>query len=141
PNPLLHPPAPSPLPLRKQRRCALRPAAPLLRGGDPYGQRRRPLRVHRGQPLASWLPMAVPYRRVAGNRPYWLVEVGRARGWPPLASGRPLQVAGSPLAGGPWLQPAAPCSQPRPTPPPRRSYIPVFQIRMEKMKEVKRPPL
>ncbi|RWW30450.1 hypothetical protein GW17_00004971 [Ensete ventricosum] len=89
-------------------------------------------------------------------------------GWSqPIApvGGRPLQVVGSPLVGGPWLQPAAPAGgvgrgQPPPCRGPwpqsaaptaspsslfllrtRRSYIPVFQIRMEKMKEVKRPPL
>ncbi|RRT63359.1 hypothetical protein B296_00037553, partial [Ensete ventricosum] len=145
------------------------------------------------------------------RRPYW---------WQPLAgaswaascglatSDRPLRVADSPLAGGPWLQPAAPAGglavasrrlagglgrsrlplatshdQPlllavlatntlnnstrfnlitRSLKPifriktlalipllgnlqrvhhMRRLYIPIFQIRMEKMKEVKRPPL
>ncbi|RWV94682.1 hypothetical protein BHE74_00035698 [Ensete ventricosum] len=85
-------------------------------------------------------------------------------GWPPLAGGRyppcrgALATTGRPCRGG-WLWPAAPlqgalaaadCPLQPPTASPssslfllrtRRSYIPVFQIRMEKMKEVKHPPL
>ncbi|RZS05544.1 hypothetical protein BHM03_00036071 [Ensete ventricosum] len=58
-------------------------------------------------------------------------------GWPlavALAGDRPLQVAGSPLCRGALAATGRPCRG-------GRSYIPVFQIRMEKMKEVKRPPL
>ncbi|RRT32443.1 hypothetical protein B296_00058961, partial [Ensete ventricosum] len=63
---------------------------------------------------------------------------GCARGAAALAGGCPLQ--------GAWPQPTAPLpggldySRP-PLVRGRRSYIPVFQIRMEKMKKVKRPPL
>ncbi|RWV88459.1 hypothetical protein GW17_00049447, partial [Ensete ventricosum] len=131
----------------------------------------------------------------ASDNPLWAGHRRPSLAGAPLAAapvgGCPLQVADSPLAGGPWLQPAAPAGgvgrsrlplaashgQPllavlaanalndsmrfnlitRSLKPifrtktlalipllgnlQRRSYIPVFQIRIEKMKEVKRPPL
>ncbi|RWV84314.1 hypothetical protein GW17_00053978 [Ensete ventricosum] len=108
-------------PCRRQpwpRGCPLQWAAAtcgLATGGCP-------LRSHRGQQaLAGWPLAAAPCR---------LIVIVQARGWP-----QPLQMA-------------TPCRWPgRSRSPPcgravgRRSYIPVFQIRMEKMKEVKRPPL
>ncbi|RWW29999.1 hypothetical protein GW17_00005438 [Ensete ventricosum] len=70
-----------------------------------------PLWVGRGQPLAGWPPTVIPCGSVADNHPCGLAATDRARGWKPLVSycpcgRRPLQVAGSPLAGRPWLQPA-----------------------------------
>ncbi|RWW36533.1 hypothetical protein BHE74_00058439 [Ensete ventricosum] len=69
-----------------------------------------------------------------------------------LARGRLRMVAAAPTRGfgrgwpppckGPWPQSAVPCSRPgRGWSTLRTSYIPVFQIRMEKMKDVKHPPL
>ncbi|RWV97824.1 hypothetical protein GW17_00039363 [Ensete ventricosum] len=104
-----------------------------LAAGEPLAP--APLLAHRGQlPLAGWPPLEAWPRASA---PCGLAATGRARGrLLPLRTvarcrgpGRnrsllckgALAVVGRPLAG--------------------RSYILVFQIRMEKMKEVKRPPL
>ncbi|RZS28685.1 hypothetical protein BHM03_00062323, partial [Ensete ventricosum] len=74
-----------------RRRCALRSTTALPRGGRRpcwLAVGGHPLRVRHGQPLMGWQP---PLR------------AGRSRS--PLAAfaptgGHPLQVAGSPLAGG-----------------------------------------
>ncbi|RWW58548.1 hypothetical protein BHE74_00034572 [Ensete ventricosum] len=63
-----------------------------------------------------------------------------------LAGGRCRLAQALPLQERPPLQAAALAMGGRPSSllpslRKRRSYIPVFQIRMEKMKEVKRPPL
>ncbi|RWW05783.1 hypothetical protein GW17_00030924 [Ensete ventricosum] len=96
-----------------------------------------PLRLGRWwQPLAGWPQPVVPVGllplRVATP-----LQGGLGCNRSPLAEGLP------PLQGSwPWPCPAAPfkgflrCENIART---RRSYIPVFQIQMEKMKEVKRP--
>ncbi|RWW62893.1 hypothetical protein BHE74_00029955, partial [Ensete ventricosum] len=76
----------------------------------------------------------------AAGRPYWLAVAGRARGWPPLTGYCPC--GRSPLCRGALAVTGRPLQVARPGPvAPWRSYIHVFQIRIEKMKEVKRPPL
>ncbi|RWV87062.1 hypothetical protein GW17_00050982 [Ensete ventricosum] len=114
------------------------------------------------RPGCGRLPLAVtpwatgPYGLAAGVNP---LRAGRSRscpwgcchyGWPPLAGGQ--AAIGCPFIGGrpplqrawPWPYPATPCKgflRCENTARTRRSYIPVFQIRMERVKEVKRPPL
>ncbi|RWV98139.1 hypothetical protein GW17_00039035 [Ensete ventricosum] len=156
-------------------------------GGLPVG----PGRVNRLKCPDSWVWVVRP-PSLGGS-----IIVSHSKAWAmavhPLLTGGLLtenstkvvpstfRVAGSPLVGGSWLQPAAPVgglavanrplagglgrsrlplvashSQPllltviaanelndstRFNLITWRSYIPVFQIRMEKMKEVKRPPL
>ncbi|RWW15774.1 hypothetical protein GW17_00020370 [Ensete ventricosum] len=115
--------------------AALVQAAGLAVGGPLAAV---PLQARRGQsPLAvgRWRsPLAGTPQATAPCR---LATVGRARGrLLPMRVAAPLQVAGP--------CPAAPpprCLRCENTARTRRSYIPVFHIRMEKMKEVNRPPL
>ncbi|RZS21124.1 hypothetical protein BHM03_00053714, partial [Ensete ventricosum] len=92
--------------------------------------------------LPPSLPFAASAASLAGGRPYGLVAADRARGWPPLAGccpyGRPplaggLAAAGRPFARGALVAASRPLQVARP--------LPEIVIRMEKMKEVKRPPL
>ncbi|RWV96591.1 hypothetical protein GW17_00040683 [Ensete ventricosum] len=66
-----------------------------------------PLRACRGQPLAG-APWVASCGRAASSRPCGLAAADRPLRVVALAGGRPLQVAGSPPTGGPWLQLAAP---------------------------------
>ncbi|RWW40123.1 hypothetical protein BHE74_00054483 [Ensete ventricosum] len=95
-----------------------------------------PLQVHRGQlPLATWSRVVGPCGLAAGGRP---LRPSRSQSCPraavALAGGYPLQ-APAPAGGRPFA--TRPCWETSTG----RSYIFVFQIRMEKIKEVKRPPL
>ncbi|RWW85104.1 hypothetical protein BHE74_00006250, partial [Ensete ventricosum] len=97
-NPLLHPPC------CRRRRC---PCA-----GDGVVRCDRRHRPCWRQPFTS-APRVAPCGCIVGS----LLRAGRSRPCPQVAaplrptapaSGCPLQVVDSPLAGGPWLQPAAP---------------------------------
>ncbi|RWV86766.1 hypothetical protein GW17_00051298 [Ensete ventricosum] len=116
------------------RPLAVAPAAWPRAAFVPCGRR-----VAAGHPRAT-TPVVWPR---AGAAPL-LAGLGRSR--PPLCMGA-LAAVGRPLQGA-WPQFKTNLSHEnlgsdttvgKPTA--GRSYIPVFQIRMEKMKEVKRPPL
>ncbi|RZS01085.1 hypothetical protein BHM03_00030883, partial [Ensete ventricosum] len=116
----------------------------------------RPLRPGRGR--------AAPCELATSGRPLWASPYSRPCSQVPAApAGWPQPTA--PCAGGLGHNRLPPCRWPDRGQPPlqgawpwlaahppccvccenaarmRRSYIPVFQIRIEKMKEVKRPPL
>ncbi|RWV93843.1 hypothetical protein GW17_00043669 [Ensete ventricosum] len=77
------------------------------------------------------------------------VGASHARGWPHMLVAAPSRGFGRgrpPPCYEPWLQPIAPCSRPGHGWPALHGgwpeiYILLFQIWMEKMKEVKHPPL
>ncbi|RWW05202.1 hypothetical protein GW17_00031536 [Ensete ventricosum] len=116
------------------------------------------------QPLAGWLLLAGPCGLAAAD---WPLRAGRSRSCPlvvtpygllPLLAAapcrgpgrsRPSLVGSQAMAGRPYRgpnrgQPPLHADSMHVAAPPHRqwrSYIPVFRIRMEKMNEVKRPPL
>ncbi|RZS10348.1 hypothetical protein BHM03_00041563 [Ensete ventricosum] len=104
-----------------------------------------PLQPRSGQPPVATCLRALPTPAGASHacgRPQMLAAAparGFGRGRPPPCRGHWPQPT---LHGGwPWLAAPPRCLRYENTTITRRSYIPVFHIWMEKMKEVKRPPL
>ncbi|RWV77685.1 hypothetical protein GW17_00061451 [Ensete ventricosum] len=133
PSPLLAPSAPSPpLPLHRRQGKRLPFAAGAATPASGRVGRRR-------QPLAGAALLVAAAHRSSKRRPCGLLPL-RAIVAP---CGLALAAAWSWVASPTWGLAAPPpcylrCENATRT---RRSYIPVFQIRMEKMKEVKYPPL